>query len=251
MFYIRLFLVITWVIITSIVMIPISLIRFRNPSNNYLFGRFFRILGPFVLGVKITYEGVEHLSEIEALGKPFVLAANHQSGADIVLFGSIFPKRCVVIGKKEVLWIPIFGPIFYALGNILLDRKNHVRAVGAMSELVARIHKDNVGVFIFPEGTRNRTGQGLLPFKKGAFHTAIEAKIPIVPVVAGLLGPVLNFKERKATSGCLTVRVLPPIRDHLDPHFAEGRSSSEAIQLLSDLTRTKMLALMPPPAKPC
>ena len=51
-----------------------------------------------------------------------------------------------------------------------------------MTELARRINKDNLSIWMFPEGTRSR-GRGLLPFKTGAFHAAIAAGVPIVPVV--------------------------------------------------------------------
>ena len=90
--------------------------------------------------------------------------------------------RTVSVGKKSLIWIPFFGLVYWITGNILLDRENRSKAHSTMAELARRIQEDNVSVWMFPEGTRSR-GRGLLPFKTGAFHAAIAAGVPVVPVV--------------------------------------------------------------------
>ena len=64
---------------------------------------------------------------------------------------------------------------------------------------------------IFPEGSRNRDQEGFLPFKKGGFVMAIDAQVPVVPVVIESYRRLYDKAARKMTSGTLRVQVLPAI----------------------------------------
>ena len=70
------------------------------------------------------------------------------------------------------------------------------------------IKRKNISVWIMAEGTRSK-GRGLLPFKKGAFITAIKAQVPIVPIVISSYTKHLNLSQPKA--GKIIVEVLDPI----------------------------------------
>ena len=61
---------------------------------------------------------------------------------------------------------------------------------------------------MFPEGTRSR-GRGLLPFKTGAFHTAIAAGVPIVPVVCSNLHNKVDLN--RWDNGIVICEMLEPI----------------------------------------
>ena len=73
------------------------------------------------------------------------------------------------------------GELYWLTGNILIDRANRSKAMDTISQVAEQIKKNKVSVWMFPEGTRSR-GRGLLPFKTGAFHAAIAAQVPIVPI---------------------------------------------------------------------
>ncbi|KAK5278065.1 1-acylglycerol-3-phosphate O-acyltransferase [Exophiala xenobiotica] len=89
-------------------------------------------------------------------------------------------------------------------------------------------------VLIFPEGTRSYSAQPmLLPFKKGAFHLAVQAGVPIVPIVAENYSNVLNIKARRFNSGTIRVKVLDPIQ-------TKGLTPADVDNLTRD-TREKML----------
>jgi 1-acyl-sn-glycerol-3-phosphate acyltransferase len=96
--------------------------------------------------------------------------------------------------------------------------------------------RKNLSAWIFPEGTRHPTGEGLLQFKKGAFYMAIQSGTPIVPIVCSQLARLVNFKSRYARSGNLVVRVLPPIE-------TKGLGRDEVEQLL-ERTRNQMLTTL-------
>ena len=82
-------------------------------------------------------------------------------GLDMATFGTVYPQRTIVIGKKEVKWIPFFGIFYVAAGNIMIDRNKTAKAVAGLKETVDIIRNKKVSIWIFPEGTRNRTGKGL------------------------------------------------------------------------------------------
>ncbi|KAI9723307.1 MAG: hypothetical protein M1812_001190 [Candelaria pacifica] len=84
--------------------------------------------------------------------------------------------------------------------------------MAAFDGAAAQMQRDRQSVFIFPEGTRSYYSQpDLLPFKKGAFHLAIQAKVPIVPIVAANYSNVMHVQSRRFQPGDIPVKVLPPI----------------------------------------
>lgn len=164
-------------IVISVVGTLYSLIRFRHPSNVGVVARWFGRLYP-LFGLQ-----VEHRFEPNAYNVgPCIYIGNHQNNYDMVTISYMVMPRTVSVGKKSLIWIPFFGLVYWITGNILLDRENRSKAHSTMAELARRIQEDNVSVWMFPEGTRSR-GRGLLPFKTGAFHAAIAAGVPVVPVV--------------------------------------------------------------------
>lgn len=112
---------------------------------------------------------------------PVVYIANHQDLLDVFYFAKIWPKNCSGVGKQELAWVPIFGAAFWLAGNIFINRGDKNKARAVVDQMAEKITLLNRSIFIMPEGTRSR-GKGLLPFKKGAFLTAIKAGVPIVPL---------------------------------------------------------------------
>ncbi len=152
---------------------------------------------------------VEHPERLVA-HRPAVLVGNHQSNLDAVVWAAFFPDSTVVIGKKQIGLIPIFGWLFILTKNILIDRENAARARTSIAEAADRIRREGLRVWMAPEGHRNQ-GPEMLPFKKGAFHLAIAAQVPVVPFVVGPLAAVLEARRLLVRSGTITVKVLEPI----------------------------------------
>lgn len=114
----------------------------------------------------------------------------------------------------------------------MIDRKRTHKAVAGLSQAVQAVQKKGVSIWIFPEGTRNR-GTGLLPFKKGAFHMAVQAGVPIVPMVGEPLSPFVDWKKKTMKGGTYRIKILPPIK-------TQGLSENEVEKLANDV-RNKML----------
>jgi 1-acyl-sn-glycerol-3-phosphate acyltransferase len=141
-----------------------------------------------------------------------VLIGNHQSALDLAVIGSMCPSGTVIVGKKEIAWIPIFGWYFRAAGNLMLNRSNASDARQALKKTAERVRQDQLNVAIFPEGTRNRKpSTGFLPFKKGAFHLARELQVPILPVVCSSLEGIALWESLQLDGGKVIVSLLEPI----------------------------------------
>ena len=179
-----------------------------RPRGNASFqlSRSFHWIMVTLLGWRVTVENRGRLAE----SAPAVLMATHKSNLDIVVYGGLFPRRAVVIGKKEIEKIPVFGWFFRAAGNILLDRRDLASAIASIAAAAARVRAERISVWVFPEGHRNG-GPTLLPFKKGSFHLAIAAQVPIVPIVCTPLHDLLDGHRLLVFPGRIRLRVLPPI----------------------------------------
>lgn len=172
-----------------------------------------------VLGWRITIEDRGHVAE----SVPAVLMAAHKSNLDIVVYGGLYPKRAVVIGKKEVGRIPVFGWFFRATGNILIDRKDLPSAIASIEAAARKVREKRLSVWVFPEGHRNGSPT-LLPFKKGTFHLAVAAQVPIVPIVCSQLDDVFDGRRLLIYPGRIRIRVLPAI-----PTEGLGETDLEAL----------------------
>jgi putative phosphoserine phosphatase/1-acylglycerol-3-phosphate O-acyltransferase len=133
-------------------------------------------LGAKMAGLDIAVKGKHNLEEI----RPAVFCFNHQSAADFFIVMKLIRHDFTGIAKKELERTP-FGPIFKALGAIFVDRSDKSKAIEAMKPAVEAL-KSGISVAIAPEGTRSGS-KALGPFKKGAFHLAMQAGVPIIPIV--------------------------------------------------------------------
>lgn len=137
-----------------------------------------------------------------------IYIANHQNNYDMVTAANAVQPGTVTVGKKSLVWIPFFGPLYWLAGNLLIDRENRAKAHGTIAQVVKHIKERNISVWMFPEGTRSR-GRGLMPFKTGAFHAAISAGVPIVPIC--VTDTHNKVKLNRWNNGHVIVEMLPPI----------------------------------------
>nr|XP_020650546.1 1-acyl-sn-glycerol-3-phosphate acyltransferase beta [Pogona vitticeps] len=173
----------------------------------------------YIYGLRFELKGLEHF-EIEG---PCVIISNHQSILDMIGLMEILPERCVQIAKRELMYMGSVGLIMYLGGVIFINRKSTSNAKSVMGDVGQAMMSENVKVWIYPEGTRNGSGD-LLPFKKGAFHLAIQTQVPVVPVVYSSFTSFYNPKKHLFTSGKIRVEVLPPVP-------TEGLTASDVDEL--------------------
>jgi putative phosphoserine phosphatase/1-acylglycerol-3-phosphate O-acyltransferase len=143
--------------------------------------------------------------------RPAVFIFNHQSKADVIIIAKLLRRDIAGVGKQEIKKeTPILGKVLELGGVVFIDRANAKSAIDSMTPLVEAMKNDGKSVVLAPEGTRTVSPR-LAPFKKGAFHLAMQAGVPIVPIVirnAGDVAPKGDFVFRAAT---VEVQVLPPV----------------------------------------
>lgn len=177
-------------------------------------------LGTRLSGVKLDVQGAEHLRV-----RPSVFVFNHQSALDMLLICKLLEGDFVGIAKREIASYPLFGTVAMLAGTVFIDRLDRERAIKTL-EPVADVLRGGLSVVIAPEGTRTPTPR-LKPFKKGAFHLAMAARVPIVPIVIKNAGESLPKRGLVIRPATIEVVVHPPIpterwkpRD-LDRHIAK------------------------------
>ncbi|QIW15212.1 acyl-phosphate glycerol 3-phosphate acyltransferase [Pasteurellaceae bacterium RH1A] len=218
----RIILVALAAILVSVVGSVYALCRLRHPSSVGVVARMFGALHPLV-GLKVIRR------EKPEFNQPAIYIGNHQNNYDMVTIAGMVPPRTVSVGKKSLIWVPFFGLVYWATGNIFIHRENRSSAIGTMNKVADIIKARQISVWMFPEGTRSR-GRGLLPFKTGAFHTAIAAGVPIVPIVCSSLHNKVDLNRwNNGTVIC----------EAMDPIDTSGYSR-ENLRELIDLCQQKM-----------
>lgn len=159
----------------------------------------------FFAGVRLEVSGLENVQR----GQPQVFVSNHQSMMDIAVVFRVLPENLHFVLKKELLYVPFVGFFAWATGMIFVDRKNSKAAIGSLQR-VGKLVREGRSIIAFPEGTRSR-GQGVLPFKKGVFVSAIAAQVPVVPIALEGADKVLPSNGFKVRPGIIRVKIGTPI----------------------------------------
>jgi 1-acyl-sn-glycerol-3-phosphate acyltransferase len=156
-------------------------------------------------GVKVEVTGREALDP----NQPYVFVANHWSYLDAVPLFAYTGRNMGVVGKKELLKAPILGYAMGFVNVIAIDRSNRERAVETIAEATRRL-RSGISFGVCPEGTRALPGE-MLPFKKGAFHMAVQAGVPIVPMAIKHSDELMGRGTGEAWPGTIELVMLPPV----------------------------------------
>jgi putative phosphoserine phosphatase/1-acylglycerol-3-phosphate O-acyltransferase len=180
-------------------------------------------LATALAGVELDVTGEEHLWS----HRPAVFIFNHQSAVDTLLVAKLLRRDFTGIAKQEIRRNPVFGPAFAFAGVVFIDRADSARAIDALKPAVKALGEGR-SIAIAPEGTRSRTKQ-LGRFKKGAFHIAMQARVPIVPIVFENALDVLPRGALVLRPANVRAVVLPPVdtsgwtRESLDAEIEKIR----------------------------
>jgi putative phosphoserine phosphatase / 1-acylglycerol-3-phosphate O-acyltransferase len=159
--------------------------------------------------------------------RPAVFIGNHQSSLDVLIIGSLVRRNLTGVAKKEAKYDPRMVIGGQLMDLAFIDRSNPESAKRDVNALVERI-RSGTSVGIMPEGTRTSTPT-IQRFKKGAFHLAMQAGVPIVPIVIRNAGELMWRRSMIINPGTVDVAVLEPIPtddwtvEDLDARVAEVR----------------------------
>jgi len=159
-----------------------------------------------IVGIELDVTGEENIWA----NRPCIFLFNHQSQADVIVLPALLRRDLAAVGKKEIGDVPIIGTLMKLGGTVLIDRENSRSARAAMEPLIDVILKEGRSVCIAPEGTRS-TSTNLGRFKKGAFHLAMQAGVPIVPIVIHNAIDVAARGENILRPATVKVVVLPAV----------------------------------------
>ena len=188
-------------------------------------------LGLFLAGVRLNVTGRHNLTAV----RPAVFIGNHQSSLDLPILAALIRQDFTGVAKKEVARDPRVMLLSALADPVFVDRGDSERARASLAGAVKRI-QSGTSVVIMPEGTRSATPV-LGAFKKGAFHMAMQAGVPIVPIVVRNAGELMWRRSMLVNPGTVDVHVLDPVPttdwtvDDLDHHIAAiHQSYSETLE---------------------
>lgn len=159
----------------------------------------------FASRIKVTVNGLANIDPTQS----YVYMSNHQSNFDIPVLLAYLPVQFRWLAKAELFKIPIFGRAMGGAGYIKIDRYNQESAFESINE-AARKMKNGVSAMIFPEGTRSRDGN-IRSFKKGGFVMALNAGVPIVPIVLKGTWTIMDKSSLRINTGEVSLNILAPI----------------------------------------
>lgn len=140
----------------------------------------------------------------------YIFTCNHITLLDAPLTCPYVPGANKTIAKMSFAKIPLFG-WYYAKGSILVDRKNDISRRRGFEKMKNTL-KETIHICIYPEGTRNRTGNPLKSFYDGAFKLSVDSKCAIIPTILYNTKKAMpNNKFFYLLPAKLEMHFLPPV----------------------------------------
>ncbi|MBI4535945.1 MAG: 1-acyl-sn-glycerol-3-phosphate acyltransferase [Ignavibacteriae bacterium] len=177
----------------------------------------------FVCGVRLRVRGLEHIDRTTS----YVYVSNHASMFDIPAIIAGIPDQIRVVYKKELEKIPLFGWGLKWGAYIGIDRGRTNESIRSLEEAIAKI-QHGASVLLYAEGTRTQDGN-LQPFKRGAFHIAVRAGVPVVPLTVNGSYGILPKHSFSINPGTVELILERPI-------YLGGKSGKETeLQLMQQV----------------
>ena len=157
----------------------------------------------------------------------YIFVSNHTSLLDVPVCALITPVTFRYLSKEELVKIPFFGYIIRKL-YLSVNRKDEESRARSI-ENMKRSLNEGISIFLFPEGTRNKTGEPLKKFYDGAFKLSLETGIPLVPMTIKNSGNLLHeFKLKPGIIECYWSDLIYP-------------KKADSAENLKELVRSRML----------
>ncbi len=155
-------------------------------------------------GIRLDVRGGEYLP---AHG-PALIAAEHQSTFDTMVWMALLPRTCFVL-KQELIAVPLFGRLLLRAGMIPVDRAGGAASLRAVLRGATRACASGRQIVIFPQGTRIDPANPA-PLQPGIAAIAAATQLPVIParINSGTCWPRTGFRRN---AGTVTVTILPPV----------------------------------------
>ena len=217
-----------WVILLFVLTMLIFLVPFLlfsyfrpDPQKTRRFASMARVwMGVFLplAGCPLRVRGREKFIK----GQPYIVACNHNALIDVPVSYPGIPGGNKTIAKIEMAKIPLFG-LFYRTGSVLVDRSSEASRKESFTKM-KEVLDMGLHMCIYPEGTRNKTGEPLKPFHDGAFRLSINTGKPIVPAI------IFNSRKIMPPDIAFFFRPCPLYIHFLDPVTAAPEESVESLK---------------------
>ncbi|HED15697.1 MAG TPA: 1-acyl-sn-glycerol-3-phosphate acyltransferase [Gammaproteobacteria bacterium] len=167
--------------------------RWRN-GYNALTARMMLTCLRITCGLRYRVTGMENIPDHSV-----VVLSNHQSSWETIAFQAILPPQVWVL-KRELLWIPVFGWILWAIKSIAINRSRGSSAMDQLKEQGQQRLQDGINVTIFPEGTRKPWGSPGR-YKIGGALLAERCGVQVLPLAhnAGYFWPRNTLAKKQGT----------------------------------------------------
>ncbi|CAN3359046.1 1-acyl-sn-glycerol-3-phosphate acyltransferase [Diutina catenulata] len=201
--------------------------------SQYTVARAFLFVIGKLLRIKVRVKNEQYLRQ-----NPAIYISNHQSALDVLVLGRIFQPGMSVTAKSSLKYVPFLGWFMLLSGTFFLNRQKSEKARRVLNSALGQLKTEKRGLFIFPEGTRSGYDKlDMLPFKKGAFHLAKEAGIPVVPIVVSNTSTIFHSATKIFNTGVIDVEVLPPVP-------MAGVTTSEEVTEVTARVRDDMIKVL-------
>ncbi len=187
------------------------------------------------IGTPLRLEGAENLT----LSGPRIVAANHASYLDGIVLAALLPPEFAFVVKRELEKSFVSRIFLRRLGTLFVERFDVAQSAGETGKAL-EILEAGQSLAIFPEGTFHRY-PGLLPFRMGTFAVAVDAAVPVVPVVIRGTRSLLRGGDWLLRRGPVTVTVAPPVHSAPTSDPTPGGTGWHAGVRLRDEVRSAIL----------
>lgn len=181
---------------------------------------------------------VHGLNNLPPPDTPCVFASNHASYLDGYVLMATLPRQFSFIAKTELLDKFTVSVMLRRLGTEFVERFDKQKSIEDARRIIER-GRSGRSLMFFAEGTFMRM-PGLLPFRMGAFETAVKGNLPVVPIAIRGTRSILRAGSWFPRRGMINVFIGPPITpEKVEAETVEGDWA--AARELHDLTRTWIL----------
>ena len=213
-------------LVSSPLILPLLFMGPRGPWIDRVVGFWNRVL-LLLTACPVTIVGREKVPT----DKPVVFVENHPSYLDPPLMMGVLPQPARVATKGKLADYPILGTAIQKGGHIPINKINQSQRIEGLTD-IRQLLNQGESIFVFPEGTFELAPR-LLPFRLGAFHAAVDAGCPVIPVAIRGTRNVFPALSRLLKPGRITVTFGAPLHAKNSDWSEIVRLRNEALSFIS------------------